>query len=132
MALAVGANKLEILQIADAVAREKAIDREIVIEAMEEAIQKAAKARYGAENNIRAQINRKNGDLRLFRIREVKEVIENPSTEITLEDAKKEKPEAEIGEFLADPLPPIDYSRISAQAAKQVIVQKVRAAERER
>jgi transcription termination/antitermination protein NusA len=132
MALAVGANKLEILQIADAVAREKAIDREIVIEAMEEAIQKAAKARYGAENNIRAQIDRKNGDLRLFRIREVKEVVENPSTEITLEDAKKEKPEAAIGEFLADPLPPIDYSRISAQAAKQVIVQKVRGAERER
>lgn len=132
MALAVGANKLEILQIAEAVAREKAIDKEIVIEAMEEAIQKAAKARYGMENNIRAQIDRENGDLRLFRIREVVENVENVSTEVTLEEARKDKPEAEIGEFIAESLPPIDYSRISAQTAKQVIVQKVRSAERER
>lgn len=132
MTQTVGANKLEILQIADAVAKEKAIDREIVIEAMEEAIQKAAKARYGAENNIRAQIDRDNGDLRLFRILEVVEEVEDPSTEITLEEAQAEKPEAEVGEFIAEPLPPIDYSRISAQTAKQVIVQKVRSAERER
>jgi len=132
MALAVGANKLEILQIAEAVAREKAIDKEIVIEAMEEAIQKAAKARYGMENNIRAQIDRDNGDLRLFRIREVVENVEEISTEISLEDAQKDKPEAQVGEFIAEPLPPIDYSRISAQTAKQVIVQKVRSAERER
>ena len=132
MALAVGANKLEILQIAEAVAREKAIDKEIVIEAMEEAIQKAAKARYGMENNIRAQIDRENGDLRLFRIREVVENVENVSTEVTLEEARKDKPEAEVGEFIAESLPPIDYSRISAQTAKQVIVQKVRSAERER
>jgi len=132
MALAVGANKLEILQIAEAVAREKAIDKEIVIEAMEEAIQKAAKARYGMENNIRAQIDRENGDLRLFRIREVVEEVENVSTEISLVDVQKDKPEAEVGEFIAEPLPPIDYSRISAQTAKQVIVQKVRSAERER
>jgi len=132
MALAVGANKLEILQIAEAVAREKAIDKEIVIEAMEEAIQKAAKARYGMENNIRAQIDRENGDLRLFRIREVVEAVENVSTEISLDEAQKDKPEAAVGEFIAEALPPIDYSRISAQTAKQVIVQKVRSAERER
>ncbi|MCH8347783.1 MAG: transcription termination/antitermination protein NusA, partial [Proteobacteria bacterium] len=130
--MAVGANKLEILQIAEAVAREKAIDKEIVIEAMEEAIQKAAKARYGMENNIRAQIDRENGDLRLFRIREVVEEVENVSTEISLDEVRKDKPEAEVGEFIAEPLPPIDYSRISAQTAKQVIVQKVRSAERER
>ena len=132
MTLAVGANKLEILQIADAVAKEKAIDREIVIEAMEEAIQKAAKARYGAENNIRAQIDRDNGNLRLFRILEVVAEVEDPSTEITQEEAQEDKPGAEVGEFIAEPLPPIDYSRISAQTAKQVIVQKVRGAERER
>ena len=132
MALAVGANKLEILQIAEAVAREKAIDKEIVIEAMEEAIQKAAKARYGMENNIRAQIDRENGDLRLFRIREVVKEVENVSTEISLDEVRKDKPEAEVGEFIAEPLPPIDYSRISAQTAKQVIVQKVRSAERAR
>jgi len=132
MTVAVGANKLEILQIADAVAKEKAIDREIVIEAMEEAIQKAAKARYGAENNIRAQIDRANGNLRLFRILEVVKDVEDPSTEISVEEAQEEKPGAEVGEFIAEPLPPIDYSRISAQTAKQVIVQKVRSAERER
>lgn len=132
MVQAVGANKLEILQIADAVAKEKAIDREIVIEAMEEAIQKAAKARYGAENNIRAQIDRDNGNLRLFRILEVVENVEEPATQITLEEARAEKSEAAVGEFIAEPLPPIDYSRISAQTAKQVIVQKVRSAERER
>lgn len=132
MTVAVGANKLEILQIADAVAKEKAIDREIVIEAMEEAIQKAAKARYGSENNIRAQIDRDSGNQELFRILEVVAEVENPSTEITLEEARMEKPEAEVGEFIAERLPPIDYSRISAQTAKQVIVQKVRGAERER
>ena len=120
MTLAVGANKLEILQIADAVAKEKAIDREIVIEAMEEAIQKAAKARYGAENNIRAQIDRDNGNLRLFRILEVVAEVEDPSTEITQEEAQEDKPGAEVGEFIAEPLPPIDYSRISAQTASVI------------
>ncbi len=132
MTMPVGANKMEILQIADAVAKEKAIDREIVIEAMEEAIQKAAKARYGAEHNIRAQIDRDNGNLRLFRILEVVEEVEDPSTQISKEDAQAEKDGAEVGEFIAEPLPPIDYSRISAQTAKQVIFQKVRSAERER
>lgn len=132
MALAVSANRLELLSIADAVAREKAIDKEIVIEAMEDAIQKAARSRYGAENEIRAQIDRDNGDIRLFRIMEVVEEVENSATEVSLTDAQLEKPEVEIGEFMADPLPPVDFGRIAAQTAKQVIVQKVRDAERER
>ncbi len=132
MTAAISANRLELLQIADTAAREKMIDREIVLEAMEEAIQKAARARYGAENEIRAQIDRKTGEIRLFRIMEVVEEVENPSTQVNLEDARREKPDAEIGDFIADALPPIDYSRIGAQTAKQVIVQKVRDAERER
>ena len=132
MTTAVGANRLELLQIADTVAREKAIDREIVIEAMEEAIQKAARARYGSENEIRAQIDRENGDIRLFRLLEVVEEVENPAIEIALFDAEKEREDAEIGSFIAEPLPPIDFGRIAAQTAKQVIVQKVRDAERER
>ena len=132
MSTAVGANRLELLQIADAVAREKAIDREIVIEAMEEAIQKAARGRYGSENEIRAQIDRESGDIRLFRLLEVVEEVENPAIEIALFDAEKEREDAEIGSFIAEPLPPIDFGRIAAQTAKQVIVQKVRDAERER
>ncbi|GAK34762.1 transcription termination/antitermination protein NusA [Iodidimonas nitroreducens] len=132
MAAAVSANRLELLQIADAAAREKMIDREIVLEAMEEAIQKAARTRYGAENEIRAQIDRKSGEIRLFRVMEVVEEVETPATQISLADARHEKEDAAIGDFLADSLPPIDYSRIGAQTAKQVIVQKVRDAERDR
>ena len=132
MSLVVGANRLELLQIADAVAREKAIEKDLVIEAMEEAIQKAARAKYGAENEIRAQIDRDNGDIRLFRLMEVVEEVENPSVQISLKIAKLDREEVEIGEFIADPLPPIDFGRIAAQTAKQVIVQKVRDAERER
>lgn len=132
MAVGVSANRLELLQIADAVAREKSIDREIVLEAMEEAIQKAARSRYGAENEIRAQIDRNTGDIRLFRVVEVVEVIDNPPVQISLEDARLDKADAEVGDFLASPLPPMDFGRIAAQTAKQVIVQKVRDAERER
>jgi len=132
MATVVGANRLELLQISEAVAREKSIDKEIVIEAMEEAIQKAARARYGAENEINAQIDRVNGDIRLFRILEVVENVENPAVETDLKSARLDKPDAEIGDFIADPLPPMDFGRIAAQTAKQVIVQKVRDAERDR
>ncbi len=132
MAAAVSANRLELLQIADAAAREKLIDREIVLEAMEEAIQRAARARYGSENEIRAQIDRETGDIRLFRVMEVVEEVENPATQISLADARHAKDDAVIGDFIADSLPPIDYSRIGAQTAKQVIVQKVRDAERDR
>ncbi|MGY8985015.1 MAG: transcription termination factor NusA [Sphingomonadales bacterium] len=132
MALAVGANRLELLSIAEAVAREKAIDKSIVIEAMEEAIQKAARARYGSENEIRAQIDQKSGDIRLFRLLEVVDVVEDSAIQIELKIAQIDRPEAAIGEFIADPLPPVDFGRIAAQTAKQVIVQKVRDAERER
>ncbi|NVJ98750.1 MAG: transcription termination/antitermination protein NusA [Alphaproteobacteria bacterium] len=132
MAAAVSANRLELLQIADLVAREKAIDKDIVLEAMEEAIQKAARSRYGAENEIRAQIDKNTGDIRLFRVLEVVEEVENPAVEISLEDAKEDKPDAEIGDYLASSLPPMDFGRIAAQTAKQVIVQKVRDAERQR
>ncbi|MCP1336427.1 transcription termination factor NusA [Futiania mangrovi] len=129
---AVGANRLELLQIADAVAREKSIDREIVLEAMEEAIQRAARSRYGAEHTIKATIDRRNGNIELSRLREVVEKVENDATEIDLVSAQRRNPAAIVGDFIAEPLPPIDFGRIAAQTAKQVIVQKVRDAERER
>jgi N utilization substance protein A len=128
----VSANRLELLQIADAVAREKSIDRKIVIEAMEDAIQKAAKSRYGAENDIRCEIDPKSGDTKLTRVLEVVEQVENDSTQITLADAKRRKLEAKVGDLIAETLPPLDFGRVAAQNAKQVIVQKVREAERER
>ena len=132
MATAVSANRLELLQIADLVAKEKTIDKDIVLEAMEEAIQKAARSKYGIENEIRAQIDKKTGDIRLFRVLEVVEEVEEPAIHISLEDAREDKPDAEIGDFLASSLPPMDFGRIAAQTAKQVIVQKVRDAERQR
>jgi N utilization substance protein A len=128
----VSANRLELLQIADAVAREKSIDRRIVIQAMEDAIQKAAKSRYGAENDIRCEIDPKTGETRLARVLAVVENVENEATQITLEEAKRRNPDAKIGDFIAEPLPPLDFGRVAAQNAKQVIVQKVREAERER
>jgi N utilization substance protein A len=130
--MAVSANRLELLQIADAVAREKSIDRMIVVAAMEDAIQKAARSRYGSETDIRAEINPKTGDIRLQRLLKVVEAIENPATEIRLEDARERNPAAQVGDFIAEPLPPMDFGRIAAQSAKQVIVQKVREAERDR
>ncbi len=128
----VGANRLELLQIADAVAREKSIDAEIVIEAMEEAIQKAARSKYGMENEIRAEIDRKSGNIGLFRLLGVVEEVENPATEIRLSEALGRNPDARIGDLISEVLPPIDFGRIATQTAKQVIVQKVREAERER
>lgn len=128
----VGANRLELLQIADAVAREKAIDAEIVVEAMEEAIQKAARSKYGMENEIRAEIDRKTGNIGLHRLLEVVEIVENPAAEIPLQEALGRNPDARIGDLISEALPPIDFGRIATQTAKQVIVQKVREAERER
>lgn len=125
---------MELLQVADSVAREKNIDREIVIEAIEEAIQKAGRSKYGHDHDIRAHIDRGNGQLALKRVRTVTdpEEIENEAAQITIEQAKREKPDAEIGDTLEDELPAFDYGRIAAQTAKQVILQKVRDAERER
>jgi N utilization substance protein A len=130
--MAVSANRLELLQIADAVAREKAIDRGIVIAAMEDAIQKAARSRYGSETEVRAEINPKTGEMRLSRLLLVVEQVENDSTQISLTDAKRRNPAAQVGDFIAEALPPLEYGRIAAQSAKQVIVQKVREAERDR
>ncbi len=128
----ISANRLELLQIADAVAREKTIDRKIVIQAMEDAIQKAAKSRYGAENDIRCEIDPKTGETRLSRVLAVVDDIENEATQITLEDAKRRNPDVKVGDHIAESLPPLDFGRVAAQNAKQVIVQKVREAERDR
>ncbi len=122
----------ELLQVADTVARDKGIDRDEVLEAMEQAIQKAGRSKYGQEYDIRAEIDRHNGEIRLLRFREVAEPVENEATQIALAEAQHLNPEAEIGDFITDPLPPIDFGRIAAQSAKQVIVQKVRDAERQR
>ncbi|MFT0860857.1 transcription termination factor NusA [Ancylobacter sp. G4_0304] len=128
----VSANRLELLQIADAVAREKSIDRQIVIAAMEDAIAKAARSRYGAETDIHAEINPRTGELRLARHLLVVEQVENSAIEIDLVGARRLNPAAQIGDSIADTLPPFDFGRIAAQSAKQVIVQKVREAERDR
>jgi len=123
---------MELLHVADAVAREKNIERDEVLEAMEQAIQKAGRAKYGYEHDIRATIDRKTGEVRLQRYLLVADPIEDEHTQITLKAAKKSNPEIAIGEYLVDDLPPIDLGRIAAQTAKQVIVQKVREAERHR
>ncbi len=130
--MAVSANRLELLQIADAVAREKVIDRQIVIAAMEDAIQKAARSRYGSETDVRAEINPKTGEIRLQRLLQVVEVVENPAIEVALDIATDQNPAARVGDYIAEALPPMDFGRIAAQSAKQVIVQKVREAERDR
>ncbi|MBT4931965.1 MAG: transcription termination/antitermination protein NusA [Rhodospirillaceae bacterium] len=122
----------ELLQVAETVARDKGIEQDEVLEAMEQAIQKAGRSKYGHEHDIRATIDRKSGEITLARFVEVAEEIENETTQTTLEEARKTKADAELGEFLIDPLPPIDFGRIAAQTAKQVIVQKVRDAERKR
>ncbi|MEZ5709658.1 MAG: transcription termination factor NusA [Blastomonas sp.] len=132
MASAISANRAELLAIANSVASEKMIDKAIVLEAMEEAIQRAARARYGAENDIRAKLDPNTGDLRLWRVVEVVEEVEDYFKQIDLKGARKLQDDANVGDFIVDPLPAIDLGRIDAQAAKQVIFQKVRDAERER
>ncbi len=122
----------DLIQVADAVAREKGIEREEVLEAMEMAIAKAVRSKYGHEFDIHADVNRDTGEICLERRREVVDEVENEATQMTLEAAKKTKADAEVGDFLSDPLPPIDFGRIAAQTAKQVIVQRVREAERAR
>jgi N utilization substance protein A len=129
---AIAANRTELLQIADAVARDKNIDKQVVIEAMEEAMQRAAKARYGSENEIRVTIDPKTGETHVSRYLHVVDLVENDKIEISLGDARARNDAALVGDIIAETLPPVDFSRIAAQAAKQVIVQKVRDAERER
>src|SRR6478752_6322997 len=132
MASPISANRAELLAIANSVASEKMIDKAIVIEAMEEAIQKAARSRYGAENDIRAKLDPLTGDLRLWRVVEVVEEVEDYFKQVNLEQAAKLQADAKVGDYIVDPLPPVDLGRIDAQSAKQVIFQKVRDAERER
>jgi N utilization substance protein A len=127
-----GPSRIEMLAVADAVAREKGIEREEVITAMEQAIQKAGRNKYGPEHDIRAIIDRDGGHISLARYREVVEEVEDEHTQLTVAQAQAEKADAKVGEFLVDELPPIDFGRIAAQTAKQVIVQRVRDAERER
>jgi len=129
----ISANRLELLQIADAVAKEKSIDKKIVISAMEEAIQRAAASKYGSENRIKVEIDEETGSIKLMRLLEVVEEVTDNFREISLEEAKIKHPDAEIGgPEITEELPPIDFGRVAAQSAKQVIVQKVRDAERER
>ena len=130
--MAVSANRLELLQIADAVAREKSIDRMVVIEAMQDAMEKAAKGRYGAETEIKVEINPRSGETRMWRLLEIVDEVEEPSRQVTLKFAQVKNPTAKVGDFLTEPLPPMEFGRIAAQSAKQVIVQKVRDAERDR
>lgn len=127
-------NRMEMLQVADTVAREKGIEREEVIEAMEFAVQKAGRTRYGHENDIRAHIDRATGEISLVRYREVVEEPEPTleAVQISLQKAKEIDPAYAIGDFIKDSLPPIDFGRVAAQTARQVIIQKVRDAERER
>ena len=132
MASAIAANKAELIAIANAVATEKMIDKSIVIEAMEEAIQKSARNRYGAENDIRAKLDPRTGDLRLWRVVEVVDEVEDYFKQVDLAQGEKLQPGAKVGDFIVDPLPAVDLGRIDAQSAKQVIFQKVRDAERER
>ena len=132
MATGISANRLELLQIADAVAREKSIDKEVVISAMEEAMERAAKSRFGAENEIKVEIDPKTGETHTSRYLHVVDEVENTKTEISVADARVRNPAAQAGDIIAETLPPIEFSRIATQAAKQVIVQKVRNAERGR
>ena len=130
----VSANRLEILQIAKAVAEEKSIDQRIVIEAMQEAIEKAAKAKYGQEHDIRARIDPATGEQTLWRVQTVvaDAELEDEAKQLRLSEAKKIDPALNIGSELTEELPPFDFGRVAAQTAKQVITQKVRDAERER
>ena len=132
MATAISANKAELLAIADSVAKEKLIDKAIVIEAMEDAIQRAAKNRYGVENDIRAKLDPNTGDLRLWRVVEVVELVDDYFKQVDVNQAQKLQKGAVIGDYIVDPLSPIEFGRIQAQASKQIIFQKVRDAERER
>ena len=124
--------RVELLRVADAVAQEKGISADEVLEAMAQAIQTAARRKYGLEHEITAEIDRKSGEIRVYRQLEVVDAVDDPDREVALEVARRQNPDAEVGDQILEPLPPIDLGRISAQSAKQVIVQKVREAERER
>tara|TARA_B100001123_G_scaffold429809_1_gene548845 strand:- start:239 stop:1780 length:1542 start_codon:yes stop_codon:yes gene_type:complete len=125
-------DKLELLRIAEAVANEKSIDKEVILTSMENAIQKAARTRFGAENNIRAIIDRESGNISLHKVLKIVQEAENFDTEISIEQATKKNKDIKIGDEIFEELPPVDFGRIAAQTARQVITQSVRAAEKER
>ena len=127
-------DKLELLRIAEAVANEKSIDKEVILTSMESAIQKAAKTRFGSENDIRVIIDRESGDISLHKVLKIVENPENLDTEISLDHAieKEKKEDIKVGDEIFEKLPPVDFGRIAAQTARQVITQSVREAERER
>jgi len=127
-------DKVELLRIAESVALEKAIDKEIILKSMESAIQKAARIRFGSENDIRVTIDRESGNISLHKVLTIVNSPENFDTEISLEEATKikKKENIKIGDEILEELPPVDFGRIAAQTARQVITQSVRAAERER
>ena len=127
-------DKVELLRIAETVATEKSIDKEVILSSMELAIQKAAKTKFGSENDIRAKIDRESGDISLHKVLTVVEKEENFNNEISLQNAKKikDKGNAKVGDEIFEQLPPVDFGRIAAQTARQVIIQNVRAAEKER
>ncbi|WP_419319240.1 transcription termination factor NusA [Caulobacter sp. ErkDOM-E] len=135
MAIGISANRLELLQIADAVAREKGIEKEVVIEAIEDALQKAARARYGAEHDIRVKIDTKTGETSQKRIITVvgdDQEIEGEIGQVQLSIAKRTWRDAEIGKVYEEDLPPFEIGRVQTQMARQVVMHKVREAERER
>ena len=128
-----GLDKLELLRIVEAVANEKSIDKELVIGSMESAIQKAALTKFGNDNNIEVIINRENGEIKIQKVLDIVEKVEDSAREITLEEAKKNNPKNQnlkIGERIFEELPQIDFGRIAAQSAKQVISSRVREAEK--
>ena len=130
-----GLDKLELLRIVDAVANEKSIDKELVIGSMESAIQKAALTKFGNDNNIEVIIDRENGEIKIQKILEIVETVEDSAREITLKEAQKNNPNNEklkIGDKIFEELPQVDFGRIAAQSAKQVISSRVREAEKNR
>ena len=130
-----GLDKLELLRIVEAVANEKSIDKEIVLESMESAIQKAALTKFGNDNSIEVIIDRTSGDIKIQKVLEVVENVEEPSKQVTLADAKKidsKNKDLKVGDKLFEELPQIDFGRIAAQSAKQVITLRVKEAEKDR
>jgi len=130
MELSSALGRAELLRVAEAVAQEKGITTGEVIQALEQAVQTAARRKYGQEHEIVAEIDRRTGDIRVYRELEVAEKVDDFAKQIGIEDAQTRNPAAQVGDHILDPLPPIDLGRISAQSAKQVIVQRVRDAER--
>ena len=130
-----GLDKLELLRIVEAVANEKSIDKELVIGSMESAIQKAALTKFGNDNNIEVVIDRESGNIKIQKVLDIVEKVEDSAREISLEDAKKNDPKnknLKVGERIFEELPQIDFGRIAAQSAKQVISSRVREAEKNR